>query len=157
MKIAPNTVVAMNYELRLGDDDEVIDATVGRADRPQPHIWIGHRVQGRLQAVDHDAVVSVLVDVRLDVVPAGNTSGDLTVFVHLRAYGDGHPPVGVVRLAESDVTDVRDTVQNAALHAVYALRVVGEITVWQGHDPETLRAMRENVANAAAAGIEADD
>ncbi|MBI5607856.1 MAG: peptidylprolyl isomerase [Deltaproteobacteria bacterium] len=27
MKIAPNTVVAMNYELRLGDDDEVIDAS----------------------------------------------------------------------------------------------------------------------------------
>jgi rifampin ADP-ribosylating transferase len=35
------------------------------------------------------------------------------------------------------------------------LRVVGEITDWQGHAPEQLRAMKDGVASAVARGIRA--
>ncbi len=38
-----------------------------------------------------------------------------------------------------------------------ALRVLGEVTEWQGHAPEVLQAMRDRVAELAAAGIEAED
>ncbi len=35
------------------------------------------------------------------------------------------------------------------------LRVVGEVTGWQGHTPEQLRTMREHLARLAAQGVEA--
>lgn len=35
------------------------------------------------------------------------------------------------------------------------LRVVGEVTNWEGHPPEDIRAMKERVALLAAQGIEA--
>jgi rifampin ADP-ribosylating transferase len=35
------------------------------------------------------------------------------------------------------------------------LRVVGEITAWQGHAPEQVRAMKDGVASALARGIRA--
>jgi len=37
------------------------------------------------------------------------------------------------------------------------LRVIGEVTKWQGHSPERLREMRDNVARAMAAGTEIID
>ncbi len=37
----------------------------------------------------------------------------------------------------------------------YAIRVTGEITDWQGHAPEVLNAMKENVAKMKELGIEA--
>lgn len=37
----------------------------------------------------------------------------------------------------------------------HALRVVGEVTDWEGHSPEQLAAMREGVARLRAQGIEA--
>ncbi|MGN6097989.1 MAG: NAD(+)--rifampin ADP-ribosyltransferase [Bosea sp. (in: a-proteobacteria)] len=37
------------------------------------------------------------------------------------------------------------------------LRVVGEVTDWQGHPPEQLRQMRENVARLIAEGAEIID
>src|SRR6187402_1291366 len=36
-----------------------------------------------------------------------------------------------------------------------ALRVVGEVTDWQGHPPEQLRAMKDNLERLKAQGIEA--
>jgi hypothetical protein len=36
-----------------------------------------------------------------------------------------------------------------------ALRVLGEVTEWQGHTPEQLAAMRAHLASLAAQGIEA--
>ena len=37
------------------------------------------------------------------------------------------------------------------------LRVVGEVTEWQGHSPETLAKMMDNVERARVRGIEAID
>lgn len=37
------------------------------------------------------------------------------------------------------------------------LRVLGEVTDWQGHPPEQLQAMRDRVAELKAQGIEAID
>ena len=37
------------------------------------------------------------------------------------------------------------------------LRVIGEVTKWQGHSPERLREMRDNIARAMAAGAEIID
>lgn len=37
------------------------------------------------------------------------------------------------------------------------LRVVGEVTAWEGHSPERLRQMQENVARLAAEGAEIID
>jgi rifampin ADP-ribosylating transferase len=37
------------------------------------------------------------------------------------------------------------------------LRVTGEITAWQGHSPEALKAMKDNVEEAKRLGIEAID
>jgi rifampin ADP-ribosylating transferase len=37
------------------------------------------------------------------------------------------------------------------------LRVVGEVTEWQGHSPERLQEMKDGVARARALGIEAID
>jgi hypothetical protein len=37
------------------------------------------------------------------------------------------------------------------------LRIVGEIDGWEGHAPDVLQAMRDGVARARAAGIEAED
>jgi hypothetical protein len=39
--------------------------------------------------------------------------------------------------------------------SAHACKVVGEITIWQGHAPEQVSAMKEGVAKAAAQGIEA--
>ena len=36
-----------------------------------------------------------------------------------------------------------------------ALRVIGELTEWQGHAPEQLKAMKEALTRLAAAGVEA--
>lgn len=38
-----------------------------------------------------------------------------------------------------------------------ALRVVGEIVDWQGHAPETLKAMKDNLHRLKALGVEAID
>lgn len=35
------------------------------------------------------------------------------------------------------------------------LRVVGELTEWEGHPPEQIRAMRDSLARLAAEGVEA--
>ncbi|MGE0740828.1 MAG: NAD(+)--rifampin ADP-ribosyltransferase [Hyphomonadaceae bacterium] len=35
------------------------------------------------------------------------------------------------------------------------LRVIGEVTAWQGHSPEQLKTMRDNLARLDALGIEA--
>jgi rifampin ADP-ribosylating transferase len=35
------------------------------------------------------------------------------------------------------------------------LRVVGEVTDWQGHPPEQVQAMKDGIARLAAQGIEA--
>ncbi len=37
------------------------------------------------------------------------------------------------------------------------LRVTGEVTEWQGHAPEVLQAMKDNIARLKAQGIEAID
>jgi hypothetical protein len=37
------------------------------------------------------------------------------------------------------------------------LRVVGEVTDWQGHSPEALKAMKDNVERSRQLGIEAID
>ena len=37
------------------------------------------------------------------------------------------------------------------------LRVVGEITDWQGHSPEALKAMKDNVERSRRLGVEAID
>lgn len=37
------------------------------------------------------------------------------------------------------------------------LRVVGELTGWQGHSPEALQAMKDSVARLAQRGVEAID
>jgi rifampin ADP-ribosylating transferase len=37
------------------------------------------------------------------------------------------------------------------------LRVIGELWEWQGHPPEVLQAMKDNVARLAAIGVEAED
>ncbi len=37
------------------------------------------------------------------------------------------------------------------------LRVTGELTDWQGHSPEVLKAMKDNVEEAKRLGIEAID
>jgi rifampin ADP-ribosylating transferase len=37
------------------------------------------------------------------------------------------------------------------------MRVIGELWEWQGHAPEVLQAMKDNVARLAAQGVEADD
>lgn len=37
------------------------------------------------------------------------------------------------------------------------LRVVGEVTEWNGHSEEQLKAMKDNLARLKAAGIEAED
>lgn len=37
------------------------------------------------------------------------------------------------------------------------VRVIGEVTEWQGHSPETIRAMRDGIARLKARGIEAMD
>jgi hypothetical protein len=39
--------------------------------------------------------------------------------------------------------------------SAHPCKVVGEITIWQGHAPEQVSAMKEGVAKAAAQGIEA--
>ncbi|MDT2022094.1 NAD(+)--rifampin ADP-ribosyltransferase [Methylocella sp. CPCC 101449] len=39
----------------------------------------------------------------------------------------------------------------------YPLRITGEVTEWQGHSPERLKAMKEGVERARAQGIEAID
>ena len=36
-----------------------------------------------------------------------------------------------------------------------ALRVIGEVETWQGHSPEQLKAMKDNVARLKELGIEA--
>lgn len=36
-----------------------------------------------------------------------------------------------------------------------SFKVVGEITIWQGHTPETLKAMKENLERLKQLGIEA--
>jgi Rifampin ADP-ribosyl transferase len=37
------------------------------------------------------------------------------------------------------------------------LRVVGEVTDWQGHSPEALKAMKDNVERSRRLGVEATD
>lgn len=37
----------------------------------------------------------------------------------------------------------------------HAFKVVGEVTVWQGHSPARIQAMKEGLARLAAQGIEA--
>ena len=37
----------------------------------------------------------------------------------------------------------------------HPFRVVGEITIWQGHSPEQVRAMKDGLANLKENGIEA--
>ncbi|MGD2043035.1 MAG: NAD(+)--rifampin ADP-ribosyltransferase [Acidimicrobiia bacterium] len=37
------------------------------------------------------------------------------------------------------------------------LRVIGEVTEWEGHDPDTLRAMKDSVERLRQQGIEAID
>jgi hypothetical protein len=37
----------------------------------------------------------------------------------------------------------------------HPFKVVGEITIWQGHSPEQVKAMKDGVARAIAQGIEA--
>ena len=37
----------------------------------------------------------------------------------------------------------------------YALRVIGEVADWQGHSPEQLRAMKDNLERLKQLGIEA--
>jgi hypothetical protein len=39
--------------------------------------------------------------------------------------------------------------------SAHPCKVVGEITIWQGHAPEQVSAMKEGVAKAAAQGVEA--
>ncbi|HEV2572203.1 MAG TPA: NAD(+)--rifampin ADP-ribosyltransferase [Beijerinckiaceae bacterium] len=39
----------------------------------------------------------------------------------------------------------------------YPLRITGEVTEWQGHSPERLKAMKDGVERARAQGIEAID
>lgn len=36
---------------------------------------------------------------------------------------------------------------------MYAFKVVGEVTVWQGHAPEQLKAMKEGLAKLKEQGI----
>ncbi|MEO6547432.1 MAG: NAD(+)--rifampin ADP-ribosyltransferase, partial [Ferruginibacter sp.] len=36
----------------------------------------------------------------------------------------------------------------------HAFRVVGEITLWQGHSPEQVKAMKEGLAKLLAQGID---
>jgi rifampin ADP-ribosylating transferase len=38
---------------------------------------------------------------------------------------------------------------------LYALKVIGEITNWQGHSPEQLKAMKDGLARLKELGIEA--
>lgn len=38
---------------------------------------------------------------------------------------------------------------------LYALRVIGEVTNWQGHSPEQLKAMKDGLARLKELGIEA--
>jgi Rifampin ADP-ribosyl transferase len=37
------------------------------------------------------------------------------------------------------------------------VRVIGELWQWEGHPPEVLQAMKDNVARLAADGVEAED
>jgi len=37
------------------------------------------------------------------------------------------------------------------------IRVIGEVTEWQGHSPETIQGMRDGIARLKARGIEAMD
>lgn len=39
--------------------------------------------------------------------------------------------------------------------SVYPFRIVGEVTVWQGHAPEQVTAMKDGLAKLAAQGISA--
>ena len=39
--------------------------------------------------------------------------------------------------------------------SAHPFRVVGEVTVWQGHSPEQVKAMKDGVARAKEQGIEA--
>lgn len=39
----------------------------------------------------------------------------------------------------------------------YPLRITGEVTEWEGHSPERLKAMKDGVERARAQGIEAID
>lgn len=38
--------------------------------------------------------------------------------------------------------------------SIYPFRVVGEVTVWQGHSPEQLQAMKEGIARLKERGID---
>ncbi len=39
--------------------------------------------------------------------------------------------------------------------SLYALRVIGEVTDWQGHSPEQIKAMKDNLERFKQLGIEA--
>jgi rifampin ADP-ribosylating transferase len=41
--------------------------------------------------------------------------------------------------------------------SLHPLRVIGEVTDWQGHSPEQLKAMKDNLARLKQLGIEAID
>lgn len=42
-----------------------------------------------------------------------------------------------------------------SFRSAYAFKVVGEVTIWQGHPPEQLKAMKDGVERAKQLGIEA--
>jgi len=99
--------------------------------------------------------------------------GDAANFVYLTALadgaalaaelalGEGAPRVYVVEPTGSIADDPNVTDQKfpgnptRSYRTREPLRIVGEVLDWQGHSPEMLARMRENIERAARLGIEA--
>jgi len=79
------------------------------------------------------------------------------------AFGDGRERIYLVEatgLIEDDpnLTDKRFPGNpTKSYRSKYPFKIVGEITVWQSHPPEKVKAMKEAVAKAGEQGIEAID
>ncbi len=79
------------------------------------------------------------------------------------AVGDGRQRIYIVEPTGDFIDDPNLTNQKfpgnptASYRSRQPLRVIGEVGQWQGHPPEQVQAMKDNVERLKAQGIEAID
>ncbi len=77
------------------------------------------------------------------------------------AYGDGRERIYLVETTgpiedDPNVTDKKFPGNpTKSYRSKHPFKVVGEITIWQGHPPEQLKSMKDTLARLAELGIEA--
>ncbi|GAB2662960.1 NAD(+)--rifampin ADP-ribosyltransferase [Flavihumibacter cheonanensis] len=84
---------------------------------------------------------------------------DAAIWAAELAAGEGNERIYLVEPTgpiedDPDLTDKKFPGNpTKSYRSTHAFRVVGEVTLWQGHDPEQIKAMKEGLAKLKAQGI----